>query len=149
DDPSTTSRVVTITSISDNGGTGGSDDDTNDALSLVSTVSITATNDEPTLISTGSNPTFTEGGTAVGLYTGTSASTIESGQAVTGFEITITNVADGSTPGQDEVLNADGSVITLENTNSGTSATNTLGYSVSLSGGTATVTFTGGSMSEL
>ncbi|MEQ6119295.1 LamG domain-containing protein, partial [Reichenbachiella sp. MALMAid0571] len=139
EDPTALTRTVTFT-LTDAGA--GSD------LEVID-VEVIEINDEPTLASTGSNPTFTEGGTAVGLYTGTSASTIESGQVVTGFEITLTNVADGSTPGQDEVLNADGSVITLENTNSGTSATNTLGYSVSLSGGTATVTFTGGSMSEL
>ena len=54
DDPSTTSRAVTITSITDDGGTGGANDDTNDALSITSTVAITPTNDAPLLANTAS-----------------------------------------------------------------------------------------------
>ena len=55
DDPNTTNRVVTITALKDDGGTANSGDDTA-ALSLTSTVALSATNDAP-VISSGSGDT--------------------------------------------------------------------------------------------
>jgi len=100
-------------------------------------------NDEPILTSTGSNLTFTEGGSAVSLFSATSVSTVESGQTLSGLTLTITNVNDGS----NERLNADGTAIVLTNGTSGTTASNSLSYSVSVSGTTATVTLSGGTLS--
>ncbi|WP_372739847.1 putative Ig domain-containing protein, partial [Neptunomonas sp.] len=101
-------------------------------------------NDEPTLTATGSDPTFTEGGAAASLFSGASADTIESGQTLSALTLTVTNVNDGAS----EILNADGSAIGLTNGNSGTTATNSLSYSVSVTGSTATLTLSGGTLSE-
>lgn len=118
-------------------------DGTTDSATSTVNVDITEINDEPTLTATGSNPTFTESGSAASLFSGAAASTIESGQTFTGLTLTVTNVNDGT----NEKLNIDGTLISLTNGNSGTSATNLLGYSVVVSGSTATVALSGGTMS--
>ena len=141
-DPNTSNRVVTLTSLQDSGSNTGSNDNTA-ALAITSTVTITGVNDEPTLTATGTNPTFTEGGSASSLFSSASASTIESGQTLAAMTFTVTNVNDGS----NERINADGTAIVLTHGTSGTTATNSLGYSVSVSGSTATVTLSGGTLS--
>ncbi|WP_308911515.1 DUF4347 domain-containing protein [Pseudokordiimonas caeni] len=108
------------------------------------TVSITGVNDEPTLTATGGDPTYVEGAVASDLFNTVTASTVESGQTVSGLTLTVTNLSDGAS----EILAADGTSIALTNGNSGTTATNSLSYSVSVTGGTATVTLSGGTMSE-
>ncbi len=146
DDPTATAatRVVSITEIVDSGGTAnGGVHASNPAIT--STVTITPINDPPTLTATGDDPTFTEGGSAQGLFSSAAASTIESGQTITSLELTVTNV-DGTA---DEVLAIDGTTIALTDTNSGTTATNGLNFAVTVSGSTATVTLTGGTLSEL
>ncbi|MCP5011613.1 MAG: LamG domain-containing protein, partial [Aestuariibacter sp.] len=105
------------------------------------TVSITAVNDEPTLTATGSDPTFTEGDSAVGLFSGAAVSTVESGQTITGLTFTVTNVTDTG----NEQITIDGATITLDDLESG--STTDFSYSVSLSGTTATVTLSGGTAS--
>jgi len=107
------------------------------------TVTITATNDAPTLTASGSDPTFTENGSAVSLFSGASASTVESGQTFGGLTLTITNVSDGAV----ELLGVDGSSLALTDGNSGTTADNGLSYAVSLSGSTATLALSGGTLS--
>jgi len=102
-------------------------------------VNITPVNDEPTLTATGANPTFAEGGSAASLYTAASASTVESGQSITTLTLTVTNVSDGG----HEKLNIDGSLVGLTNGNSLTTAVNSLGCAVGVTGSTATVTITG------
>ncbi|WP_417456237.1 VCBS domain-containing protein [Kordiimonas sp.] len=107
------------------------------------TVSITEVNDAPTLDATGSNPTFTEGGAASDVFNTVTASTIETGQTISGLILTVTNVSDT----ENEILNIGNTAITLDNGEGGTTATNSLTYSVSVSDGTATVTLSGGTMS--
>ncbi|WP_339672695.1 DUF4347 domain-containing protein [Dasania marina] len=139
--PSTSDRVVTITSLRDNGGTANSGDNTA-ALALSSTVTMQEVNTEPGFSTTATDPTFIEGGAAASLFSGTSASTIELGQTLTDLSLTVTNVNEGS----DEVLNIDGTAIALSNGNGGITANNSLIYSVSLVGSTATVSLVGGTM---
>ncbi|GHF19291.1 hypothetical protein GCM10017044_12320 [Kordiimonas sediminis] len=119
-------------------------DGTTDGTPRTVNIDITDVNDAPTFSATGDNPAFTEGAGAAGLFSAASVSTIEAGQSVAGFTMTVTNVADGA----DEILNADGSAITLTNGANGSTATNSLNYSVSVAGGTATITFSGGTVSE-
>ena len=108
------------------------------------TVSITGVDDAPTLAATGANPTFTEGSTAADLFSGVTANTIEAGQTFTSLTLTVTNVSDGA----DEILRFDGSDIQLTNGfTAASTATNGLAVSVSVTGGTATVGFTGASLS--
>ncbi|WP_417459535.1 DUF4347 domain-containing protein [Kordiimonas sp.] len=107
------------------------------------TVSITSVNDEPTLTATGGNPTFTEGGSASDVFNTVAASTVEAGQTITGLTLTVTNVSDT----ENEILNIDGTAVTLDDSQEGMTATNSLTYSVSVSEGTATITLSGGTMS--
>ncbi|NYZ68174.1 DUF4347 domain-containing protein, partial [Endozoicomonas sp. SM1973] len=140
--PNTSNRVVTITSLQDNGGTANGGDDTA-SLAIASTVTVVGVNDEPTLTANASNPTYTEGGAAASLFTGTSISTVEAGQNITGLSFTITNVTNGS----NERINVDGTTIVLTHGTNGSTAGNSLNYSVMVIGTTATVTMTGGNMS--
>lgn len=135
-------RDFTITSVKDAGGTANSGDDTK-TVSILSTVSLTAVNDEPTLTATGLNPTYTENQSAVKLFTNAAASTVESDQNFSSLTLTVTNVTDGS----DELLTIDGSEIALTAGTSSTS-TNSLSAAVSLSGSTATITISGGLLSS-
>ncbi|MTI88250.1 MAG: T9SS type A sorting domain-containing protein [Balneolaceae bacterium] len=143
DDPTGGDRVVTLSELVDDGGTSNGGDDTL-APGITSTVSVTAVNDAPTLSATGEDPAFSEYGSAVSVFSGANASTIESGQTLTGLTLTVTNINDGA----DEILNIDGSDLALSDGNSVTTATNSLSVGVSVSGTTATVSFSGASLSE-
>lgn len=124
-DPTATNRTISFV-VND------SSDNSNPATK---TVSLTPVNDAPTLTVTGANPTFTENGAAVALFSGASANTVESGQTITELKLTVSNLSDGA----NEILNIDGSVISGA---SGTTATNGMSYAASISSGTATVTLT-------
>ena len=95
----------------------------------------TPVNDQPTLSATAVNPTFTEGGAAVDVFTTpVIASTVEAGQTFTSMTLTVTNVSAGAS----EILSFDGSDVALTNGNSVVTATNGLTVNVSLTGTTAT-----------
>ena len=113
-------------------------DGTNTTAITPASISYTSVNDEPTLSLTASNPTFTEGGSAAGLFSSAAANAIESGQTFFGLTLTISNVTDGS----NEVLNIDGASVALTDTNSGVS-TAFGSFGVSVSGTTATVSLSG------
>ncbi|WP_158070152.1 DUF4347 domain-containing protein, partial [Motiliproteus sp. MSK22-1] len=132
-DPGTSNRTVTFTAT----------DSSAASASDTRTIAITAVNDEPTLTANASNPTYTEGGAAASLFSGTSVDTIESGQNITGLSFTITNVTNGS----NERINIDGTTIVLTHGTNGSTAGNSLNYSVMVIGTTATVTMTGGNLS--
>jgi VCBS repeat-containing protein len=116
-------------------------DGVSSGISAISTLNVTAVNDQPTLSATASNPMFTENGSAASLFTSPAISAVEMGQNITALTVTVTNVDDTS----DEVLNFDGSAISLVD-GSGTTATNSFSYSVAVVGTTATVTLSGGSV---
>lgn len=126
-DPNNATRTVRITVSDGDGGTSSNAD---------VTVNVTGVNDAPTLTATGGTPTYTENGSAVDLFSGVSISAVESGQTITGITLSISNLADGG----NEILRIDGTDIALTNGNSGTTASNGIGYSISVVGGTATVT---------
>ncbi|MCK9635096.1 MAG: DUF4347 domain-containing protein [Methylobacter tundripaludum] len=101
------------------------------------TINVTGVNDTPTLTATASNPTFTEGGAAVTLFSGAAIGTVENGQTITSLTLTVSNVA------STDVLNIDGSDITLTDLATvASTATNAMTVNVSVTGGTATVTIT-------
>jgi len=126
---------ATLTFTPNDGTTDGNTDSVN--------IDITAVNDEPTLTATGADPAFTEGDSAVSLFSSAATSTVEAGQTFSGLSLTITNVSDGTS----ENLNIDGTSISLTDANSGTTAGNSFSYAVSVSGTTATVTLTGATLS--
>ncbi len=113
--------------------------------SAVSTVTITALalNDPPTLTINSVYPTFIEHGSPVQVYSGASASTVEGGQLFTGFAFVVSNLPDGAS----EQVVVDGTFISINNGNTGTTLTNSLMYTVSVGGSVAIVTVSGGSMS--
>ncbi|GAA0655064.1 Ig-like domain-containing protein [Rheinheimera tangshanensis] len=130
DDPNTTNRTISFVV----------NDGTDNSTAATKTVSVTAVNDAPTLTATGSTPTYTENGSAVDLFSAVSVSTIESGQNINQLVLTVTNLADGAS----ELLRVDGTDVALTNGTSGTSSGgNLVGYSVAVTGSTATVTLTG------
>ncbi|WP_205720181.1 putative Ig domain-containing protein [Fodinibius halophilus] len=106
---------------------------------------IDGVNDEPILTATGTDPTFIEGAGTPGanLFNSITASAIESGQTFTEFTLTVSNIADGT----DEILRLDGSDISLTDGNSVTTATNSLSTNVSVGASTATVHFSGATLS--
>ncbi|MDY6983160.1 MAG: Ig-like domain-containing protein, partial [Pseudomonadota bacterium] len=113
---------------------------TGSALSrtVTQTVNITGVNDAPTLTATGANPTFSEGGSAVDLFSTVTASTVEAGQTFSALTLTVTNVSDGAS----EILAINSTDVALTNGNSGT-LTGIGNFSVSVIGTTATVSVTG------
>lgn len=113
-------------------------DGTYSSNTATSTVTVNPANDAPTLSATATNPTYTENGTPVDVYSGVSASTVESGQSIDRLTLNVSNVSGGAS----EILNIDGTDVALTNGNSVTTATNGMTVSVSVSSGTATVTIT-------
>ncbi len=129
-DPSTATRTVRVTVDDGDGGTSSNAD---------IAASVTGVNDAPTLSATGGTPTYTENAAAVDLFNGVSIGTIEAGQTITGLILTVGNLANGAS----EILRIDGTDISLVNgANGTTTGGNGIGYSVSVSGGTATITLT-------
>ncbi|GET24068.1 S-layer family protein [Prolixibacter sp. NT017] len=135
--PDNSTRTARVTVNDGDGGTSGNAD---------VSIGITAVNDAPTSSTTGATASFTEGGSAVALFSGTTSSTVESGQNITGFVVGMTH-ADGTT---DETLTIDGTSIVVVDGNSGTTGGNGLSYVVTQVGGAdhpATVTLSGGNLS--
>ena len=118
--------------------------------SATDTVAITVNfiNSAPTLSATAVSPAFTEGAgstqaAVVAVFSAAAVSTAETGQSITGLSFTVGGLLDGAS----ETIVVDGTTITLGANSSGTTTTNSLGYSVTISGGTATVALTGGTLS--
>ena len=141
-DPTGGDRVVTITELVDSGANGDAGDSTA-APGIASTVQVTPVNDQPTLSAVAVDPTFTEGGPQVDVFTTpVIASTIEAGQTFTSMTLTVSNVSAGAS----EILSFDGSSVALTNGNSVVTATNGLTVNVSLTGPTASLTFNGATL---
>ncbi|MBU3639604.1 DUF4347 domain-containing protein, partial [Polynucleobacter sp. AP-RePozz3-80-G7] len=141
-DPTAGNRVVTLTRIDDSGSST-SPNANSSSLSLASTVTVVPVNNAPTLTATGLNSPFGAQGAAVSVFTGTSISTVEFGQTIQSLTFTVSGVSDTS----NEVVGVDGSTISIGSSSSGTTTTHGLAYSVTYSGGTATVSLSGGALS--
>ncbi|MCL6396484.1 tandem-95 repeat protein [Pectobacterium carotovorum subsp. carotovorum] len=110
---------------------------------IVTAALVASTDNVPSVTATGANPTYTENGTAVGLFTGVSVDTHDAGQTFTSAAFTVSNVA-GST----EYLTLHGINVALSNGNSVSLGSGYGSASVSLSGGIATVSITGATLSN-
>ena len=99
------------------------------------TITINDVNEEPSLTAIPVNPSFSAGGSAVSLFSGTSITNPESSQTITSLGMTVSNVTDGV----NEILTVDGSDVALTNETSVTTAANDFGVTVSVAAGTATV----------
>ncbi|TAJ03712.1 putative Ig domain-containing protein [Pectobacterium versatile] len=102
-----------------------------------------STDTAPSVVATGANPTYTENGAAVGVFTGISVDTNDTGQTFASAVFTVSNVA-GST----EYLTLHGINVALSNGNSVSLGSGYGSASVSLSGGIATVSITGATLSN-
>jgi hypothetical protein len=133
--PSTTPRVVRFT-VTNAGGQASTPADVN--------VTVSSRNDAPTLTATGQNPTFTEAAgagaqaAAVNLFGSANANPIDAAQGFKSLTFTVSNVLNGG----NERIVADGTSISLVNGQSGSTASNGLTYTVTVSGSAATVTLT-------
>jgi gliding motility-associated-like protein len=92
----------------------------------------------PTLTATPANPSFTENGSAIDLFSSVTANTNDAGQTFSGITLTVSNVSNVNS----EMLNIGGTNVALTNGNSGT-IIGIGSYSVSVASSTATVTLTG------
>src|SRR5690606_15481398 len=134
DDPTAGGRTVRFTIADGDGGTSNPTD---------VTMTVTAVNDAPTLTATGANPNWTETTAAPLLFSATAISTVEAGQTIIVFTLTVTNaLATG-----EELIQVDGVNIFLTDGANGTTGPNSLDFNVSFSGSTATLVFSGGTMS--
>ena len=103
-------------------------------------LTITPVNDAPQLSGVASNPTFSENGTDsqqggwATLFAGVAVNPVENDQRVIEVRFTVTGVADGAA----EKVRIDNQEVSLVN-GTGTTATGSYGYSVSVVGGVATV----------
>ncbi|MDR0281234.1 MAG: DUF4347 domain-containing protein [Paucimonas sp.] len=127
--PSTTTRSV---SISMDDGAGG-----NSTVSVVN-LAVLSVNDAPVVNSTGTNPTYTENGSAVVLFSGTTINTVETGQFIKQMMFTVTGLLDGS----QERLTIDGTQVNLVSGTNVVTLNNSTTVTVSLNNGTALVTLT-------
>ena len=82
-------------------------------------MTVTAVNDEPSLTATASNPTFTEDGPAVALYSGTAINLVETADKVKTLVLTVSGLQNGAS----EVLVVDGTDVALTQGTSGTTTT--------------------------
>ncbi|MCH2172094.1 DUF4347 domain-containing protein, partial [Myxococcota bacterium] len=134
EDPLGVDRIITLTSIMDDGGTANGGVDTT-ALFVASTISITAVNDAPVASATATDPTFTENGSAVAVYSGANINLTEAADRVKSMTLTVSGLQNGS----NELLWVDGASVVLTEGTSVTTGANSFEVSVSVSGGTATV----------
>ncbi|MEM7543351.1 MAG: Ig-like domain-containing protein, partial [Pseudomonadota bacterium] len=103
------------------------------------TITITGVDDAPTVTATGLDPTFTEDGSAVDIFSGVTIDAVEPGQTIEEIVFTVSNVSNGS----DEIVVIDGTSIPLINTG-GTPINTGSGYSIAVvvSGSDVTITAT-------
>ncbi|WP_033580933.1 DUF4347 domain-containing protein, partial [Dickeya chrysanthemi] len=97
-----------------------------------------STDTVPSVTGSATNPTYTENGSGVSLFSGVTASTNDSGQTFSGAVFTVSNVADST-----EYLRINGVDVALTNGNSLSLGSGYGTASVSKSGSTATVTLSG------
>lgn len=105
----------------------------NESVLSAGTAAVVDVNNAPFLKATGANPTVADGSAA--LYSGVTATTVESGQHITGLTLQVGGLLDGD----NEKLVIDGQEIVLRDALTGTT-TGGAGYSVAVHNGTATVT---------
>ncbi|MBE5212181.1 DUF4347 domain-containing protein, partial [Pectobacterium sp. FL63-S17] len=101
-----------------------------------------STDTAPTVTGSVTNPTYTENGSGVSLFSGVTAATNDSGQTFSGAVFTVSNVADST-----EYLTINGVDVALTNGNSLSLGSGYGTASVIKSGNTATVTLSGAAMS--
>ncbi|MCL2898210.1 putative Ig domain-containing protein [Brenneria tiliae] len=137
DSPTIGERIITLTSIQDNGGTDNGGVNTSE-LAIASTVAVALTNAAPAVSATPAVATYVENADAATLFSDVVLSTGEAGQAISNIVLTVSGLSDGAS----EALVIDGTAVSLTADAAGETA-NGYSYSVTLDGTTATVTISG------
>ncbi|MCC9656619.1 cadherin domain-containing protein [Rhodopirellula halodulae] len=125
-DPDTTDRTMTLVV---------NDGDVDSAAENL-VIKVHAVDDAPVVSTTADNPTYTEGGTAVSVFSGTTIDAVELGDTIGSFEISIAGISDGA----HEQYRVNSEYIELVDGNEGTTDTSGFSYSVSVNAGVATLT---------
>jgi len=112
--PTAGMRVVTITSVKDNGGVANNGVDTT-TVSIRSEVEVGFTNKAPTVSASDNQSQFTEKGDGAVPFKDVVVSTGENGQGITAISLTVAGIQDGSR----EMLHIDGTTIVLIDGDSG------------------------------
>ena len=99
-------------------------------------IKVNAVDDAPVVSTTPLDPTFTENGSSVSVFSGTTIDTVEAGDLVGSFEISISGVADGAS----EQYRINGEFIDLVDGNAGVTDNAGFDYSITVNAGVATVT---------
>ena len=129
DDPSGLQRTLEMNVTDGDGGT---------SATATRTMNVIPINDAPILSISSDNPTFTENGSPVGVYSNASVDLVEAADNATAMVISVDGLANGS----DEILVIDGQAIELTDLNSETTTTGSYDVNVSVTGATATITIT-------
>ncbi len=103
-----------------------------------STINVTAVNDVPTFTTTTSTADYANTAGDQLLFSNTSVSAVESAQSIKSLKFTVSGV----TGTNSDRVKVDGVYISLVDGTTGTTTTNSVGYSVGVVGGVATVTLT-------
>ncbi|WP_233214590.1 LamG-like jellyroll fold domain-containing protein [Rhodopirellula bahusiensis] len=125
-DPDTTDRTMTFVV---------NDGDVDSATENL-VIKVHEVDDAPVVSTTANNPTFTEGGSSVSVFSGTTIDAVELGDTIGSFEISI----DGVTDGAHEQYRINSEYIALVDGNEGITDTSGFTYSVSVNAGVATLT---------
>ncbi|MDX5628241.1 MULTISPECIES: beta-propeller fold lactonase family protein [unclassified Brenneria] len=137
DSPTIGERIITLTSIQDNGGTDNGGVNTSE-LAIASTVVVALTNAAPTVSATPAVASYVENADATTLFSDVALSTGEAGQAISNIVLTVSGLSDGAS----EALVIDGTTVSLIADAAG-ETTNGYRYSITVDGATATVTISG------
>ena len=113
-------------------------DGTHTSVAQAVAITVTNVNDAPTLTATTSTADYTNDALTQTLFSNAAISTADSGQTITGLQFTVSGI-DGTSL---EKITVDGTEFNLINGISGTTVTNSIDYTVAVSGGTATVLLT-------
>jgi len=135
-DPNFVGTASFTYTVRDNGTTNGADDFKTATSTVSFTVNPATVNTAPTIEATGTNPSFTENGEVNLFAEGAIGNSNDEGQLITGLTLTVTNVADAN----QEFLKIFDTEIKLADGQTGSFGAWGGSYSVSMVGGTATVT---------
>ncbi len=136
DDPTATSASRTITWAVTDANSDGVGAQT--SVGVTSTINVTAVNDVPTFTTTTSTTDYANTAGDQLLFSNTSVSAVESAQSIKSLKFTVSGV----TGTNSDRVKVDGVYISLVDGTTGTTTTNSVGYSVGVVGGVATVTLT-------
>lgn len=104
----------------------------------VLSLTIIKVNEAPTVTNSANDPTFYSAGAAVDLFNNVQISTVEAGQSITKFSLSVVGVADGSS----EILTFGGVAVHLVAGQNGSLANGSINYNVTDNGGSALVSLT-------